>query len=274
MTNLRRRVPKPVLQVESLDERIAPSVLVGGPVPHAAAAEHSSIKARAIHPRAHRAHHRALLRAGVAPASDSFTYTPSFPAVTATPAPISTPAPSHSDNPAGSLLAASPTLNASGSASASAQASSSGSALPSGESNLTTTPTSTVTTTTTVAPSATTTATPTAPDANQIKNGPLAKAGQTLITLYNQVQSGGVESAKAILGDQVDIQGSSVRVSVQATGANLSSVAASMGQLGMQISATDANSGTVEGLLPIAQLPSAAGNAQVLDITPISRPLH
>jgi len=276
MTNLRRRVLKPVLLVESLDERVAPSVIGAGAFLHAATAEHSTLKARAIRPRANRANHRAHFRAGVAPASGSFNYSPGLPTVTVDPPPVSTPAPSHSDNPKGSLLAASPTLSASGSAAASGQATAGGT-LASGESNLTPTSTSTATTTTTATttatPTTTTTATPTV-DANQVKNGPLAKAGQTLISVYDQFKSGGVELAKSTVGELADIVGSSVRVSIQTTGANVNSVAAAMSNLGMKIDATDGNTATIEGLLPIDQLPTAAGNANVLAMNAISKPVH
>jgi hypothetical protein len=108
-------------------------------------------------------------------------------------------------------------------------------------------------------------------DINEIKNGPLAKAGQDLIEVYNQYQnSGGGDdfTLDGRLAEIIRIQGNSVGVDVGATPGNMVNVRSTLEALGMQVTATDATTGKIEGFLPIAQLPAVAQNSDVLTLSP------
>lgn len=115
-------------------------------------------------------------------------------------------------------------------------------------------------------------------DVGDIQNGPLAKAGQDLITIYqefvqfeNNGGTGGFVSSKASF---VVIKGTNVGVDVHWNGSgDFNAYVASLTNLGMQIQATDSTSGTVEGLLPIAQLPGVAGMSQTKSLSPIYIPM-
>jgi hypothetical protein len=70
---------------------------------------------------------------------------------------------------------------------------------------------------------------------------------------------------------RIQVVGSSVRIDVHGSG-SLSTLSSALSGLGMQITATDPNTTTVEGLLPIGQLPSAAQLSQVVGISPVFKP--
>jgi len=110
-------------------------------------------------------------------------------------------------------------------------------------------------------------------DIGDIKNGPLAKAGQGLIALYQDFQqfsgSGTFTSAHS---PNIQTVGTSVRLDIRGPG-DVSALSASLQTLGMQVTATDANTHTVEGLLPIAKLPDAAQLSGVTTISPVYKPL-
>lgn len=113
-------------------------------------------------------------------------------------------------------------------------------------------------------------------DVSDVKNGPLAKAGQSLIGVYQDYQeyveagaSGPFSSKRA---DNVRIVGTNVAINVR--GPDLNDLVATLSQLGMQIQATDPNSRTVEGVLPISQLPTVAQLNKVTTVTPIYKPSH
>jgi hypothetical protein len=117
----------------------------------------------------------------------------------------------------------------------------------------------------------TTSAATTPIDINDVKNGPLAKAGQNLIEVYNQFETAGGGDDFTLTGPLasiIRIQGDSVGVDVGAAPGNMVNVASTLEALGMQVTATDATTGKIEGFLPIAQLPTVAQNSAVLTLAP------
>jgi len=121
-----------------------------------------------------------------------------------------------------------------------------------------------------VSPSAVTTPSVTSPSPSDIKNGPLAKAGQDLITIYQEFQQQGDATFTSSKAGLIEIQGTNVGVDVHmAAGIDFNAFVSGLTKLGMQVRAQDATNGTVEGLLPISQLPSVAQNPQTLSVSPI-----
>jgi hypothetical protein len=126
---------------------------------------------------------------------------------------------------------------------------------------------STATTTTTlVAPT-----TPTTPtDIGDTQNGPLAKAGADLITIYQEFQAqGGSSTFTSSKAGVIKIQGGTVGVDIRTTGSNFGQFVSTMSSLGMHVQTQDATHGIVEGFLPIGQLPTVAQNTQTVAISPI-----
>src|SRR5207302_1599184 len=108
---------------------------------------------------------------------------------------------------------------------------------------------------------------------SDLKNGPLAKAGQDLFTIYQEfVQQGGSATFKSSEAGQVEIQGTNVGVNVHSAGGNFDNLVSAMTSLGMQVRTKDATHGIVEGLLPIAQLVTAAQNPETLSLSPVYVP--
>ncbi len=111
--------------------------------------------------------------------------------------------------------------------------------------------------------------TATSSDPGDIQNGPLAKAGQDLITIYEEFeQQGGSSTFTSSEAGVVRIVGTSVGVDVHSAGGNLANLVSAMTALGMQVQAQNATDGVVEGLLPIGELLAAAQNSQTLSLTP------
>jgi len=109
-------------------------------------------------------------------------------------------------------------------------------------------------------------------DINDTKNGPLAKAGQGLIALYQDFQqSSGSGTFVSTHAANIETVGTSVRVDVRGPG-DVGALSASLQGLGMQVTATDPNTHTVEGLLPISKLPDAAQLSGVTTISPVYKP--
>jgi len=107
-----------------------------------------------------------------------------------------------------------------------------------------------------------------------IKNGPLAKAGQGLIALYLDFQQfSGSGTFVSTHASNIQTVGTSVRVDVRGA-ADVSALSASLQGLGMQVTGTDANTHTVEGLLPIAKLPDTAQLSGVTTISPVYKPQY
>jgi hypothetical protein len=102
-----------------------------------------------------------------------------------------------------------------------------------------------------------------------MKSGPLAKANQTLVAIYESFMANG--SVSPSLAAIVHVSGSSVGVDVRGTG-NVSALSAALTSLGMKVQAADPSTVTVEGSLPISQIPAVAGLTQVISLNPSYRP--
>jgi len=249
MREQRRRLPRVVSPLEMLDDRIVPSAIGFTPKSEAALAGHSSVHIRmpnSMHPHHPRwvAHH---LRGLAAHASAQ-----------ATPAMV----------PAGPMSLTSPSvptgavsgLSASTGAGTPVMRSASGarSAIVPGQS--------------TAATSATTTTTTTTPTIEEIKNGPLAKAGQVLITVYDEYKAQGAGSTfTSSQANLIDIEGTSVGVDIKSIGGDFNAFVSKLTGMGLKVRTSNAASGDVEGLLPIAQLPNVTQDAQTLSVSPISQ---
>ncbi len=155
----------------------------------------------------------------------------------------------------------------------------------------TTSPTTTAATTTSTTPAATTVLTssttassldsassstpagssfvPTSSDLTDLKNGPLAKAGQDLASLY--LQSTG-SSSIASASSRLEVVGSSVGVDLRSSG-DPNAFAAQLEALGMQVQNIDATTGTVEGLLPINQILAVAQTSNVVSMSGVYQPI-
>jgi len=128
-------------------------------------------------------------------------------------------------------------------------------------------------TSTTASPSAPVVAAPVPSGLTTPKDGPLAKAGQDLNTIYQEFeQQGGSATFTSSLAGVVEIQGTKVGVDVHMAGGDFGTFVTTMTNLGMQVQTTDATDGIVEGLLPIAQIPAVAQNSQTLSLSPIYTP--
>lgn len=130
---------------------------------------------------------------------------------------------------------------------------------------------------------------PTSTNLQDAVHGPLANAGQLLISAYSNYQvflsKGGTTgfdySSSNSLNKLILFQGNSVGVNVSVyTDANssLNNAISALQNLGMSVTGTDQAMGIVEGFLPISQLPTAAnlstvdGARQVVNISPIFHP--
>jgi hypothetical protein len=116
---------------------------------------------------------------------------------------------------------------------------------------------------------------PTSTDPLDVKNGPLANAGQTLISIYAEFQdfiklqpdSRFVSSFSEI----VEFRGNEVGIEVRGWG-DLGTFVSSLRNLGMEVTATDELTGTVDGFLPINSLLAAAQLEQTVGLSPIFVP--
>lgn len=265
----RRHLP----MLERLDERIVPSGVGMAPIHHAALAEHPAIHANAhaaVQPKAiHHAkafhHAKAVHHARVHHFPQITPVVSTLPAVAVPTAGTTVVAVSTAGTTAASsaTVVAAPETQAQMSADAtsapvtSAPATAVGSFSP-------------VTTAPAVTPQPTTTT-----DPGDIENGPLAKAGQDLIKIYEEFeQQGGDATFTSSEAKVVKIVGTSVGVDVHSAGGNFGNLVSAMTALGMQVQAQDASHGIIEGLLPIGQLVAAAQNSQTLSLSPIYIPVH
>jgi hypothetical protein len=113
--------------------------------------------------------------------------------------------------------------------------------------------------------------TTTSSNIGDVENGPMAKAGQQLITLYEEfVQGGGTGTFNSSLSSVLEISGTNVGVDIQSTPGAFPNLVTELTSLGMQIQSSSASYDTVVGFLPIAQLPTAAQLPQTLSISPIT----
>jgi len=236
MKEHRRHLPKAVSPLEMLDDRIVPSAIAFAPMRHAALVGHVSAH-DAVHARVHHVH-RPAHHVHAAPQVSSqpvVTNAASVGVQSSVSAPASSPTPAPVTISGGGGRAILPPVSA---------------------------PTATATAT----PAATTT------DIGDIKNGPLAKAGQDLITIYQEfVKQGSSATFTSSKAGVIRFQGTNVGIDAHASG-NFSSLVTAMTNLGMKVQTQDATHGIVEGYLPISQLPAAAQNTQVLSLSAIYIP--
>jgi len=216
MKDQRRRLPKVISSLEMLDDRIVPSMLGAAPRVHAAMVAHHTIHANVHHARGH---HARMLRLATQTSTGQAvtTSTPTAVAVTpSTPAAV-TVAPSN-PTPASSSV---PVSGGSGGATGAFF-------FPTGVP------------TTTAVPSSE----PTVPlSVNDVKVGPLAKAGQDLIRIYRQyLQQGAGFTPSAF--ETVMIQGTSVKIDAHTLG-DVSGYASALAGLGMRIESQDQGHGTI-----------------------------
>jgi hypothetical protein len=254
------------LILELLDERIVPSGVGGAPIHHAALAEHSAIHAAVhvtkVHPAVHpkiphhtrvhlaRVHHKHQNR--IVPALQ-ISGTSAFSRSTAV---IGTTSAATVAIPTASAIPT-PVVSATGIGPAQVPAV----ATP----LVATSIASTSTTARAPVPNPAATSNPA-----DIQNGPLAKAGQDLITIYEEfVQQGGSATFTSSEAGRVRIVGTSVGVEIHSAGGNFGNLVSAMTGLGMQVQAKDATYGIIEGLLPIGQLVAAAQNSQTVSLSPI-----
>jgi len=266
-----------VSPLEMLDDRIVPSVM--GPIHTTAAslANHRShghanhANAHHLHAHVSRAHaaHRIVLATGAgnalartnqaaaaATAAPSAVTEQSSAAVSGNPVIAQTSGasntPSTTATPSVAVIATAPATSGSGGNPSSGNPSSGPS------------PTGTVVTNT---PSVT-------PSLADLKSGPLAKAGQDLIVVYEEFQQHGGDSFMSSEAAQIQFQGTKVGIDAVSTGVNFDAFVSAMTSLGMQVTTTDASHSLVEGFLPISRLPDAAQNPLTLSLSAMYRPEH
>lgn len=116
---------------------------------------------------------------------------------------------------------------------------------------------------------------PTSNNIADVKHGPMARAGEQLLTIYQEYQAfttandqGQFHSSQA---DLVDIRGTTVGLDVSGVG-DFNALQTTLRNQGMQITGVDPVRRIVEGFLPIAQLPTIAANPQVSGILPVYKP--
>jgi len=103
----------------------------------------------------------------------------------------------------------------------------------------------------------------------EVRNGPLAKAGEALITISKEFQQNPSSDFTSSLAGFLRLEGSNVGVDIHSKSGNLNALIAQLNSLGMRVETVDAAHGLVEGVLPIAQLTAVAQNSQVSSISPI-----
>jgi len=257
MREKRRALPKVIASLESLDDRVLPSAAAAAHVMHAhAALTHHRVQAAQVSHNLARTSHSAVVAANRAATATAHAGRAAVSA-SAIAVPVRTSAP-----PAVTAPQTVPLLGT----------------VTTATSQTPTTPTTTtpvrpIISGPTSTPTATTATTTTTTDVGDIHNGPLAKAGQELITLFQEFEKAGQGGGTftSSLSNHLRISGSSVEVDVQGSG-DVSALAASLTSMGMQVVATSPTTGTVEGYLPIAQLVNAAQLPQTLSMSPVSIP--
>jgi hypothetical protein len=113
-----------------------------------------------------------------------------------------------------------------------------------------------------------------------ISPGPLpANVAQPLQTIYSEyaayVNAGGTGTFTSSLAKAVVMSGTNVGVQFHWNGTDdFSAFVARLQSDGVQVIDSSATFGLVEGMLPIAQLPTVAGLPQTLSLTPMYIPMH
>jgi len=263
----RRTALKPALQLETLDERIAPAHLGIAAAGHAAVAHHHI----AVHSKAAAHASSSVMHASTARAAAMASHHGRIASVAS-----NAVVPTSTGRVIGSTMPAA--VNAHHGATSPAFGGVTGirsprpGAMPPSPVLVTPpAPTTTPPTTITAPPTPTGTTTSTAP-ATLPASLP-ANADNNLNTIYQQyvqfLNSGGSGTFSSSLSNLILIQGTSVGVQVHGKGTgDFNAMVSALESMGMQVSATDAVTQTVVGLLPIANLPAAAQGQQTLSVTP------
>ena len=113
---------------------------------------------------------------------------------------------------------------------------------------------------------------PTSTDLADVRNGPMANEGATLIGVYqNYLKAGG--NASSLAGQYPDLQfkGDKVGVSISGTG-NFNTFLTSLTSLGVSVTTSSSLYGRIEGYAPISALPTIANLPQTLSAAPAYRP--
>jgi large repetitive protein len=110
---------------------------------------------------------------------------------------------------------------------------------------------------------------PTTTNLLDLRNGPLAKAGEYLDAIYFEyqhfLQSGGTGTFTSTLSKVVDTHGDLVNVDARGWG-NFSNYVTSLRDIGMQVAGVDPTTETVEGYLPINEVPAVAEMVQTVGV--------
>ena len=112
---------------------------------------------------------------------------------------------------------------------------------------------------------------PTSTNLNDAHNGPLAKAGTDLVNIYHDYTTAlaGGQSFSFTPADMKRFYtlGSSISVDINVYG-NLVAYGKQAQALGMQVGAVDPKTGTLEGYVPISQLPAIVGLSGTVTVRP------
>jgi hypothetical protein len=126
---------------------------------------------------------------------------------------------------------------------------------------------------------------PTTTNLHDLQNGPLAKAGENLANIYfgyRSAQRAGTLAAYVAAMDKLygqtdvnalELDGSSIGVELVASG-KLSTFAASMEALGMNVQSITPADNAIGGFLPITLLSQVTQQHNVLHVTPQNRPVY
>lgn len=116
---------------------------------------------------------------------------------------------------------------------------------------------------------------PTSVDIADVKNGPLAKAGSQLISIYQEyqtfLQQGGGGEFVSQQAPWIMFDGDKVGVDFSGVG-DFNAMRTSLANLGMDVTATDSTRRIVEGYIPIAQLVTASKVPQVNGMVAMFKP--
>jgi len=260
MRGKQRALPKVIASLESLDDRVLPSAAATAHVMHAhAALIHHRLQAAQVSHNLARTPHSAVVAANRAATATAHA---ARPAVSASA--IAVPARASAAPPA---VTAPQTVPLQGTVTTAA--------TQTPTTPTTTTPVRPIISGPTSTPTTTTTTTTTTTDVGDIHNGPLAKAGQDLITLFQEFEKAGQGGGTftSSLSNHLRISGTSVEVDVQGSG-DVNALASALTSMGMQVVATSPTTGAVEGYLPIAHLVNAAQLPQTLSMSPVSIPMR
>jgi hypothetical protein len=253
MTHPRRTSTRTTLQLETLDDRIAPAHLGAAGAWHAAIAHHRA----ALHSHAAAAVHASTLH-GHQAARTHLSASPTHALHRAT----------HAIRPA--LTGGHGVLRTRHGSDASAAAAPASTPV---------TPLVANPPTQSPAPVAPVSPAPTpAAAATELPSSLPANAGNILNTIYQEYQQfkkdGGTGTFTSSWSPFVMIQGTSVGVDVHGNGSgNFDSLVVTLRNLGMQVTATDSVTQTVEGMLPIDALPTVALEPQTLSVSPSYLPV-